>query len=294
MEKQNNQPAEEEARVDFRLQPLVYARPGMSEATRQRDITYKTLENGSELKMDVYYPDSYDGQALLPAVLFVHGDADPEVLSNAKDWACYVGWGELVASIGLAAVTFTHRSTERLSKAYESAADVDDLIAYVRAHSHDLGIDAERLAIWTCSAGAYRGLRAALRNSPSYVRCAVSYYGVMDLRSFFAEPEEATKLVGEETLKEFAVATYLQQESNIPPLFIARAGLDYPSFNASIDEVLRVALQRNLDVTFMNHATGHHAFDAVDDNERSHEIIRATLEFFKIHLSEAPGAATEG
>src|SRR5258708_28077599 len=46
-------------------------------------------------KLDVYYPDTYDGQALLPAVLFVHGDAPPELLQNAKDWACYIGWGEL-------------------------------------------------------------------------------------------------------------------------------------------------------------------------------------------------------
>lgn len=289
MANQKDLPVEEGAQKDFRLLPLVYARPGMGEATRQRDITYKTLEDGSELKMDVYYPDSYDGQTLLPAVLFVHGDGDPETLRTAKDWACYIGWGELVASIGLAAVTFNHRSTEKLSKAYESAADVDDLIAYVRAHSHDLGIDAGRLAIWTCSAGAYRGLRAALRGSPSYVRCAVSYYGAMSLQSFFADPGEAARLVSEEMLKEFAVTTYLQQESNIPPLLIARAGLDYPSFNAGIDEMLRVALQRNLDVTFMNHATGHHAFDAMDDNERSHEIIRATLEFFKTHLGEAPG-----
>lgn len=296
MEKPNNQPVEEEVQVDFRLLPLIYTRPGMDEVTRQRDITYKTLEDATELKMDIYYPDTYDGQSLLPAVLFVHGDAAPEILSNAKDWACYIGWGELIASSGLAAVTFNHRSTEMLKKVYESAADVDDLVKYVRDHSHELGIDDERLAIWTCSAGSYRGLRAALRGSPSYIRCAVSYYGVVDLKVFFSGPnytagqasgesERAALPFSEEVFKEFAAATYLRQEHKIPPLFIARGGLDDPKLNAGIDELMQVVLERNLDVNFMNHATGHHAFDIVDDNERSREIVHATLEFIKLHLA---------
>ncbi len=269
----------------------------MREMTRLPDITYKTLENEIELKMDIYYPDTYDGQTLLPAVLFVHGDAPPEFLSHAKDWTCYVGWGELIASSGLAAVVFNHRSTEMLQKVYESAADVDDLIKYIRAHSHDLGIDSERLGIWTCSAGSYRGLRAALRGSPTYIRCAVSYYGVVDLKVFFTQPENAAKAadegpeqptlqLSEETFKEFAATTYLRQESTIPPLLIVRAGLDNPALNAGIDEFMQLAVQRNLDVNFMNHATGHHAFDMLDNNERSREIIRATLDFFTTHLSE--------
>lgn len=295
MEEPNDQPVEAEEQIDFRTRPLVYTRPDMDEATRRRDIPYKTLADGSELKMDIYYPASYDGQALLPAVLFVHGDAAPEFLRTAKDWACYSGWGKLIASIGFAAVTFNHRSTEMLQKVRESAADVDDLITYVRDHSHDLGIDPEHLAVWTCSAGAYRGLRAALRGSPSYIRCAISYYGVVDLGVFFAGSDEAEDLTSEkpqqpipqpseEIMKEFAVKTYLQQESHIPPLLIVRAGLDDPHLNAGLDELMRAALERNLNVDFMNHATGHHAFDLADDNERSREIMRATLAFIKAHL----------
>ncbi len=289
MEEQNNQPTQEAEQPDFRTLPLVYTHPDMREATRLRDITYKTREDGSELKLDVYYPDTYDGQALLPAVLFVHGDAPPEMLQNAKDWACYIGWGELVAASGLAAVTFNHRSTEMLQKVYESAADVDDLIGYVRTHSHELGIDPERLAIWTCSAGSYRGLRAALRNSPSYIRCAVSYYGVVDLKIFFAgsEDDEQGSPVpkpDEKTFTDFSVATYLRQNTSLPPLLFVRAGLDDPDLNAALDELVRVALERNCSFDLMNHATGHHGFDTRDDNERSREIMRATLDFFVRHL----------
>jgi acetyl esterase/lipase len=297
MEEQNDlatPEADETDLPDFRALPLVYSRPDMGEVTRLRDIAYKTLEDGSELHLDVYYPDSYDGQTLLPAVLFAHGDASPELLRAAKDWACYIGWGELVASSGLAAVTFDHRSTEMLQKVYESAADVDDLIGYVRSHSNELGIDPERLAIWTCSAGSYRGLRAALRDSPSYIRCAVSYYGVVDLKIFYAESEDPSDVderpllpeLSEETLEEFTVTTYLRQETTIPPLLIVRAGLDDPDLNAALDELIKVALEANLDLNVINHATGHHAFDIVDDNNRSREIIQATLDFFTAHLAE--------
>jgi dipeptidyl aminopeptidase/acylaminoacyl peptidase len=298
MEDQNTPDASQEQaeQPDFRALPLIYSRLGMTEVTRLSDRTYKTLEDGRELKMDVYYPETYDGQALLPAVVFVHGDGPPEMLRDAKDWACYIDWGELIASTGLIAVTFNHRSTEMLQKVHESAADVDDLIAHIREHHHDLGIDAERLGIWTCSAGSYRGLRAALRGSPSYVRCAASYYGVVDLRVFYAgdygaeasasEQEQAPSMPSEEIFKEFATATYLRQNASVPPLLIVRAGLDDPHLNAGIDELMRVAIERNLDVDFMNHATGHHAFDIVDNNNRSREIIRATLDFFMTHLTE--------
>ena len=76
-----------------------------------------------------------------------------------------------------------------------------------------------------------------------------------------------------------------EANANVPPLLIVRAGLDDPDLNAGIDALVRVALERNLNVDILNHATGHHAFDMLDDNERSREIIRATLAFLQTHLS---------
>ncbi|HEY1352870.1 MAG TPA: prolyl oligopeptidase family serine peptidase [Ktedonobacteraceae bacterium] len=277
--------------LDLRTLPLIDSAPALCALTRLADIPYKRLATGHELKMDVYYPDGYDGQTLLPATLFVHGDAPPEFVANAKDWACYTGWGALMASAGLAAVTFNHRSTQLLHRVHEAAADVDDLLHYVCAHSHELGIDPRRLGIWTCSAGSYLGLRTALRAAPGLIRCAVSYYGVVDLQVFFPASQDATTRAGgswaqpdAETFQEFAATTYLRQGNPIPPLLIVRAGLDSPALNAGIDELLRVAVERNLDITFLNHATGHHAFEILDDNERSREIMRTTRTFLQTHL----------
>lgn len=51
MEAPNNPPAPEVEQSDFRTLPLVYSLPGMHEMTRQRDLVYKTLEDGAELTL---------------------------------------------------------------------------------------------------------------------------------------------------------------------------------------------------------------------------------------------------
>src|SRR5712692_4139049 len=161
-----------EEQDDFRPKRIVYAIPDMEQAIEQKDITYKTIDD-NELKLDVYYPPDYEGEARLPTVIFVHGDGPADFLKDAKDWGSYVSWGQLIAASGLIAVTFNHRSTEWLTQLYEAASDVDDLIQYIRDNSGMLGIDADRLSIWTCSAGSHIVLRSALRISPPYMRCVV-------------------------------------------------------------------------------------------------------------------------
>src|SRR2546421_5466561 len=84
---------------DFGQKRIVYEMPGMQAAIVQKDITYKTVD-GQELRLDVYYPEEYDGDRRLPAVLFVHGDGPPELLQDAKEWGQYVSWGQLVAGGG--------------------------------------------------------------------------------------------------------------------------------------------------------------------------------------------------
>ncbi len=300
MEEQENIEEQEQEQDDFRTKRIVYAIPYMEEATVQQDITYKTID-ANELKMDVYYPADYEGEARLPSVIFVHGDGPPDFLKDAKDWGCYVSWGELIAASGLIAVTFNHRSTEGLTRLYEAASDVDDLISYVRDNSGMLGIDANMLGIWTCSAGSPVGFRAVLRNAPPYMRCVVSYYGITDLKVFYeasaesqeeqgasSQPGQPLPTFSDEVFQEFSATAYVSKEPGaISPMLIARAGQDHPVLNASIDRLLTVAVANNVSIDFMNHPTGHHGFDVLDDNERSREIIRATLEFLKAHLTRA-------
>ena len=148
--------------------------------------------------------------------------------------------------------------------------------------------------------GAYGAARrAALRGTVSYVRCVVSYYGIADLQVYYDEPAEVSggteetveteqefPALSEEVFDEFSASASVKKAANgTPPMLIVRAGLDYPQLNASIDRLITAALTKNVNIDVMYHATGRHAFDILDDNARSREIIQATVEFLRAELT---------
>ena len=59
-----------------------------------------------------------------------------------------------------------------------------------------------------------------------------------------------------------------------------------PGINDSIDRFVKEARARGLTLEFMAHPTGHHGFDTLDDDERSKEIIRKTLDFLHTYLAK--------
>ena len=261
----------------------------------KKDLTYKRAGN-EDLLMDVYSPRTSRGR--LPAVLFVHGGrVPPNLLTTAKDWAVYVSFGELVAASGFVGVTFNHRFYTWESLA-DSQADVMDAVKYVRDNAATLGVDPERIVLWTVSAGGIF-LSRPLQERPSYLKSVVAYYSQLDLQN---ERKSAPASVSDETLREFSpvyqleksVATNTagpgQRTSNagdasiFPPMFIARAGLDDPGLNDGLDRFVQAALKHNVSVEVLNHATGHHGFDIEDDNARSREILKRTIEFLKTHV----------
>ena len=68
-----------------------------------------------------------------------------------------------------------------------------------------------------------------------------------------------------------------------PPLLVARAGLDQPWLNATVDAFVARALAANATLDVLNHPTGRHAFDVLDDDDRSREILARTLDFVRAH-----------
>jgi dienelactone hydrolase len=258
---------------------VVFEVDGMADVDVRSDLVYKTV-GGRDLLFDLYRPRSCD--RALPVVVFVHGDGPPEVLADAKDWGQYTSWGRLVAASGLAGVTFNHRSTLGGIELREAASDVDDLISRVREAADELGVDPNRLCIWTCSAGGPIGMRAALRGD-EHVRCAVCFYGMLDLRHLRDQMPEA---VADEVLEEFSPVCHLARGGNgVPPLLVARAGLDRPAFNEAIDRFASEAVQRGATVDLLTHPGGRHGFDVLDDDDRSREIVARTLAFMTWHLA---------
>lgn len=259
----------------------VYTLPGMEAVNVRKDLSYKTID-GTDLKLDIYYPAELQRQSRYPAVILVHGDGPVEVLRNAKEYGIFVSLAQLLATIGIIAITFNHRVTDGWAKLEEAASDVDDLVQYVCEQAESVQVKKDALCLWTFSAGAPFGLRTALRNAPEHIRAIVAYYGLLDLQPLRPIVPATTT---DATLRELSAISYLENDAqSIPPLFIVRAGLDRPDLNSILDTFVAQAFKQNVSITAVNHATGHHGFDFLDDNERSREIIRQTLDFIKVHL----------
>jgi acetyl esterase/lipase len=261
---------------EFAFKRIVYSVPEMTRVKVAKNQIYKRASS-EELKMDVY---SLPGKQRRPAVVFIHGGRIPRnLLTTPKDWGAYVSLGQLVAASGFVGVTFNHRfyAWESLT---DSQSDVMDLIAYVRDNAESLGVDKDRIILWALSAGGIF-LSQPLQQLPPYIRSIIAYYSELDLQN---QRKAAPASVTDETLREFSPVHHLgNKEKNVPPIFIARAGLDDKELNDGIDRFVQLALSRNLTVEVVNHATGHHAFDIEDNNERSREIIKRTIEFIKAH-----------
>jgi acetyl esterase/lipase len=267
---------------DFTSRRVVHEIPGMDAVVVERDLPYATVGSRT-LRFDRYLPPEPRGRSV-PVVVFVHGDAPPDVLEHAKDWGAFVSWGRLAAASGLASVTFDHRSSQGRTRLEDSAADVDALLRCLRTRGPDLGLDADRMCLWVCSAGPPHVLPSILRDPPPWVRCVVAYYGLMDLVHIRAQIPEA---VSDEELKRFSPLVALRTAGRRPPpMLLVRAGLDEPRFNDSIDAFVAEAVARDVELDLLTHPAGHHSFDVVDDDARSRDIVARTLEFMGRHLRD--------
>ena len=263
---------------EFAFKRIVYNVPGMMRVKVVKDRVYKRA-GGADLKMDVYSPLNARG-ARRPAVIFIHGGrVPPNLRTTPKDWGAYVSFGQLVAASGFVGVTFNHRFYTWNSLP-DSQSDLTDLIAHVRNNADSLGVDKDRIILWAVSAGGVF-LGHPLRDAQPYVRCIVGYYPQLDLQN---ARKSAPASVTDETLREYSAIHHLgKREKGVPPVFIARAGLDDADLNDGLDRFVQLALSKNLTIEVLNHATGHHGFDIEDDNDRSREILRRTIEFIKTH-----------
>src|SRR5437870_5391106 len=168
----------------------------MNRVSVRKNLTYKRV-SGIDLKMDIYTANRRG--APRPAIIFIHGGRIPRnLLTTPKDWGAYISFGQLVAASGFVGVTFNHRfyAWERLA---DSQSDLMDLIDYVRNHAGELGVDKDRIVLWSVSAGGIF-LSQPLRDRPPYIKCIVAYYSELDLQS---ERQSAPPAVSDETLREF-------------------------------------------------------------------------------------------
>lgn len=235
--------------------------------------------DGSSIPFDVYRPST--AAPPWPIVVFVHGDAQPETLAGAKDWGQFTSWGRLVAAHGMVGITFDHSSLLARTQMDLVIAEITAIVEAVRSRSAELGGDAARVAICSISACAPFGLTVAYAVLPA-VRCAVACYGPLLPE---IDPDYTEASVSAADLERCSPMWLLEAlGATVPPTLILKAAIDRPPVNEGIDTFVRRASEVGAPVHLIVHETGHHAFDVLDDDDRSREIIEATVRFLATHL----------
>jgi hypothetical protein len=216
---------------------------------------------------------------MLPAVVFIAGYNDvgyEKMLGRRfKEMAMTVSWCQLVASSGMAAISYTNR---------DPAQDLDALLDHVRENAMTLAVDEQRIGLSAFSGSVPLAISALMGRRGS-LKCAALLYGYMlDLDGATGVAEAAQNY-------RFTNPNAGRTLHDLPddvPLFIARAGQEqFPKLNESIDGFLAGALALNRSITFVNHANGPHAFDIMQDSPASRAIVQQALGFLNAQLTPA-------
>ncbi|MET0211365.1 MAG: tetratricopeptide repeat protein [Vicinamibacterales bacterium] len=158
----------------------------------------------------------------------------------------YKPWAEIAASRDLVAILPDLRDDS-----FEK--DFDALIAHLTANASSLGIDRDRIALYAGSGNVYRALPLVQTPRQTVVKAAVMYYGSAQVSEFRRDL----------------------------PILMVRAGLDRPPVNRAIADLATLAANQNAPLTLLNYAGGHHAFEIVDDEDATRDVIDTTIEFVK-------------
>jgi len=264
------------AAQDTLSKPVVYRLAGMDSVRVQEGIVYKRAD-GADLTMNVGLPVRTAPPA--PIIVFIHGGPLGRTVGRpATDWGVYRSYVRLAAAAGFVGVTFNFRYNDSTKEGLDRAlSDVADAITYVQKNASTFRADPTRICLWAFSGGGPM-LTVGLQASRDAVRCLVSYYAILD--------------AGPALDDRYAPARYpLAKGQVMPPSFIARAGLDSPSINKSVDAFVARAQAEGFVFTLANHPAGRHGFDILDDDERSREIIATTFDFVRAHTATVgPGA----
>lgn len=261
-------------RAEITTKAVVHRIPGMDAVTVRRGIEYRATEAGA-LTMDLYYPPDQERDATpTPAVVIVLGYSDvgaPTPLGcQFRDMGMAVSWGQLFAASGMVGIVYETRNP---------ANDVGAVLSYLQENGAALGIDGTRIGVWASSGNVPVALSALMEGK---ARCGVLCYG------FMLDLDGATGVATAAAEYRFANPVAGRRVEDLPretALFVARAGREqFAGLNESIDAFVARALRCNLPVTVVNHATGPHMFDLVDDSEASREVVRTMIAFLRAKL----------
>jgi tetratricopeptide (TPR) repeat protein len=231
---------------------LAWQVPEMAAARVTTGLVYAGA-GADQRTFDLYAPSGSTG-APRGAVVFVNGVGDGPT-NPLREWRIYVDWARAVTTRDLVGVLYAARPGHTID-------DLAALLDHLATAGPELGIDPDRIGLWSCSANVGTALPALAHPSASNLGGAVFYYGATGADSI---------------------------PTSLPVLYV-KAELDGAGLNQGIDALWNAARERNLPWTMTVARRLPHAFDALDVSDASRAIVQQTLDFYAAHLGPLPPA----
>jgi acetyl esterase/lipase len=264
----------------------------------EQDITYATV-GGVALKLDVYYPQQWNGPA--PLAVFVHGggwtSGDKTGSAGYADKDELLARGYVVASVDY-----------RLAPEYRWPAQIEDVkaaIRFLRANAARFGVDPERLGVWGSSAGGHLVSMVGLTDASagfddsggnfeqsSRPLAVVDEFGPTDLtQPGFVSADPVVALLGPNAplalLTNASPVAYISLDD--PPFLIVQGDSDATVPPSQSQELYQRLHARGLTATLVMVANCGHAFTPVggDLNPSRSEISTMIADFFDRYVKSA-------
>lgn len=215
-----------------------------------RNLSYK-CEKEKKYNLDICYPLNYDKEKFYPTVILVSGGSGKTLKLNENFREGFISWGKLLATSGLLTVHFIWN--------YKCPEDITDFITFVRENSDKFNIDKDRIATFSFSRGVNLSIDNILKSNSGFLKSMVIYYGKI--------PDSLTK----------------EYKTNLPPILIAMAGND-KFFSTDCNDRFIDRYKNDTMILKTIHETGEHAFDIRNNDDKSIEIIKKTVEFLNSTL----------
>ena len=251
---------------------IVYRDPRMTKAVVRAGIVFDA-STPTPLALDAYLPRGLRRGERRPAIVFVSG------AERVRHWRWFVTYGQLAAAHGMVGIIPDKRYTRGFDGTRAGFEDTEKLLSFLRSQA-DLGVDPERMCLWTFSAGGRLTAVGLQPNGPA-IRCIVSFYGMLDMSG--EVPRETGEADRDTLMKRYspvqALESLIASGRKSPPIFVARAGKDSAVLNNGIDRFASAALRLNVSLTLVNYDEGDHGFDGLNDTAQARAIIKAAMQF---------------
>ena len=266
--------AEVTPRHPITLQRLLRHIEGMEHVETRREVTYFTTA-GTSLAMDIYYPPHLRKTSGAPVVLVVAGYRDvgvPLTLGcRFKEMELAISLAQLIAASGMAAVLY---------ETSNPSADARRVVDFVVKSGETFRLDGNRIGIWGASGHGPTAIALLMDRGANLRAGVLSTAYTMDLHgSGVADAAAAYHFV------DAAAGRSMRELRKDVPLLLVRAGKEqFQGLNEALDRFVAAALEENLPLTLINHASAPHAFELYDDSPASRYVIDTMLQFMRFNL----------